>query len=78
MSIILYTIPDVCPKCKEVKAILTDRCIPFLEKNLAAMSGAEKADFICDRGFPPMVAPVARWDGEWLTAEEISERLCQK
>jgi len=74
-AITLYTIPETCPKCKEVKAILLDRCIPFLEKDLREMSGEEKTDFIITRLFPPMVAPVARWGNDWLTCEEIMERL---
>jgi len=73
--LVLYTIPEGCPKCKEVKAILIDRCIPFLEKDLLSISGQATADFICDKGYPPMVAPIARWGNDWLTAGEILERL---
>lgn len=71
--ITLYTIPETCPKCKEVKGILQARCIPFEEIDLMQISAKDKADFICEKGYPPMAAPIMRIGNIWLAGDEITD-----
>ena len=64
---------DQCPKCQQLKAFLSSRCIPFQAKDVSDTDAATRTDMILDKGYFPLMVPILQTSGTWLYVDEIFE-----
>jgi glutaredoxin len=77
-----------CPKCQQLKAWLSSRCIPFVAKDVSEIDASLRTEMILEKGYFPLMVPILRAGEMWLYVDELfggdqlnNERIevaCQK